>query len=343
MKGKRIMSNDNMMLPAVDRRGFFKALGATTLPLLGQGCEGGEGDALIFRSGAKQGPTNVDIEVWRALLEQNLIGREQRCSIPAKHSNTIDIGDQVRLIRSSTEYALYTVDERRANDNPDVVRMGLDARLRLGTSEPFTATLSTEIVARDLDDAQAEAQGELVERLVDDGKNTGLIVIAPHGGMIEAHTDDQAEWVRQSLPGSSSWICKGWCPGGGAYERWHITSTALSPNSFAGLGAVTDRGFAYAVSFHGMSSGGVLIGGGAPIELKQAVRDAIVTELGDSTVAVTIASATDMYDGDSPENVVNWLSAGGSGGLQIEQSHEARVLRWQAIAQAVVGVYGQLL
>ncbi|MCX4247794.1 hypothetical protein [Paraliomyxa miuraensis] len=86
---------------------------------------------------------------------------------------------------------------------------------------------------------------------------------------IELHTHKQAERITTTLAakGVSSWICKGYRQGGGAYARWHITSTDLSPNSFPGLDAIATRGFAYAVSFHGMSSEGVLVGGGAPEDL----------------------------------------------------------------------------
>ena len=58
-----------------------------------------------------------------------------------------------------------------------------------------------------------------------------LVVLAPHGGDIEPHTDDQAELVAAAT-GCSSWRCKGWRPGGGAHERWHITSTDIDPGSF---------------------------------------------------------------------------------------------------------------
>src|SRR5690606_23932851 len=174
-----------------------------------------------------------------------------------------------------------------------------------------------------LSDAEAQAQSEFVERLVDDGQNTGLIVIAPHGGDIEPHTDHQAQQLAAMLS-ASSWICKGWRQGGSAFDAWHIRSTDIHPDSFPGLKHISTRGFAYAVSFHGIDdNAGVIISGGAPLELKQMIALAIQAVI-DSKIPVTVASRGDVVDGDSPLNVVNWLSASGGGGLQIEQDLVSR-------------------
>lgn len=283
----------------------------------------------------------ANVQVRAALNAQTFIADEQGCSVPKSLADVL-VGDQIRLTRNSTEYALYTVAEKRKQDNPNVVRLGLDARMRLGTAGEFAASLAIPVVALGLSDAQAQAASEFVERLVDDGSNTGLVVIAPHGGAIEAFTDEQAEALAGQL-GCSAWVCKGWRQGGGAYERWHISSTKLSPRSFPGLGQIANRGFAYCVAFHGMAVGGVLIGGGGPIEIKVMVRDAIVAAIDDPAIAVDIASETDLYNADSINNVVNWLTAGGVGGVQIEQGPAVRATHWFAIASAVASVYAQLV
>ena len=54
-----------------------------------------------------------------------------------------------------------------------------------------------------------------------------------------------------------------------------------------------------------------------------------------------IATASENYDGDSPDNIVNRLTAGGTHGVQIEQSIEAREGFWKAIAHAVADVYAE--
>lgn len=326
----------------LDRRDFLLALGAG-VPLLAQGCSDVESSE--FRAGeleliAPLAESNTPIQVESALMSQTFIADEQGCSVPK--SLAIAVGDQVRVRRSPDEYALYTVEQKRKQDNPNSVRMGLDARLRLGTANEFAGTLVVPVVAQGLTDAQAQAASEFVERLVDDGSNTGLIVLAPHGGTIEFNTDLQAEAMTAALD-CSSWICKGWKAGGGSFERWHISSNKLSPHSFPGLAQIANRGFAYAVSFHGMATGGIVIGGTAPVELRQLIRSAILDALDDPAVSVTLPSPFDSFDGDLPTNVVNWLTLGGSGGIQIEQDRDVRADYWQEVVAAVIGVFSQLI
>ena len=77
---------------------------------------------------------------------------------------------------------------------------------------------------------------------------------------------------------ASAWRGKGWGPNGGpgAFDRWHITSTDLNPVSFPLLHSVMSRRFTHAVAFHGFNDEpGVLIGGTAPAEMKEALRQAI--------------------------------------------------------------------
>jgi hypothetical protein len=59
-----------------------------------------------------------------------------------------------------------------------------------------------------------------------------MVVIAPHGGMIERYTDCQAERVAVELSGISCWRCNGWKPDNGAFDRWRITSTDIHEASF---------------------------------------------------------------------------------------------------------------
>jgi phage replication-related protein YjqB (UPF0714/DUF867 family) len=190
-----------------------------------------------------------------------------------------------------------------------------------------------------LTDAEAEAQGGLVERLSDDGASAFLIAIAPHGGWIERHTDLQAERLRDALAAhrASSWVCRGYSPGGGAHARFHVPSTDIDEAFFPLLGRVLGRGFAHAVAFHGHEETDVLIGGSAPDLRKLAVKAAIEGALGGAGIAVRIAGAGCRSGGRSPRNIVNRLAPGG--GLQIEQCMNARKTYWAAIADAVASVY----
>ena len=121
---------------------------------------------------------------------------------------------------------------------------------------------------------KAEDFSEFIENLADNGHNNGLIVIAPHGGNIEKYTDEQAEHVGQKLSSEyvSEWICKGFKKGGGAFDRWHITSTDISEESFPKLKTIMRRHFEYSVAFHGWRDESICIGGTMPTDVKQLIK-----------------------------------------------------------------------
>src|SRR5262249_9514744 len=157
------------------------------------------------------------------------------------------------------------------------VRMGADGRLRLGTSGEFPGVIDAQVPHPTFSQAQARANSEFIERLTDDGSQANLIAIAPHGGDIEPHTDQQAERVASRLGAelATSWRCKGWNGDGDPFGTWHITSADICEWSFPRLATVISRGFLAAVSFHGFRRNGILIGGLAPPALKEDIRMAI--------------------------------------------------------------------
>jgi phage replication-related protein YjqB (UPF0714/DUF867 family) len=276
-----------------------------------------------------------------------LLGRGEHCSLDPDRlaSMTLIPGSQIRVRRSPDQLALYTVSETRQESTDTIVRMAQPARLRLGTGDEFDATIETQVPHPTMSDEEAEAASEFVERLDDRWDQRGLVAIAPHGGSIERHTDAQAERVG-SLLGcnrASVWRCKGFKTGGGAFERWHITSTDIHEASFPLLNTIATRGFVHAVSFHGFSDADVLVGGAAPLPLKQEIAKAVMRAVAGSGIRVRIAEPFEHYEGDSASNVVNWLSASGSDGVQIEQSLEAREGFWLPIADAVALVYSREL
>ena len=286
------------------------------------------------------------VSVNKALTasQQDVIDHKEHCSADPEKLATVGraLGHQPRIKRNDFQYALYTVSQVRQETPDNIVRMGDGGRRRLGTSSEFAAALYSQVPHLTFNDAEAEANSEFVERLDDDGVHTGLIVIAPHGGDIERHTDQQAERVASRLKakGVSSWRCKGFKEGGGASDRWHITSTDIHEVSFPRLNSVIPRGFTYAVAFHGFDEPptDVLIGGGAPESLKQEIKTTINGALAGSRMRVRIASPDEGYGGDSPQNIVNRLTAGGGNGIQIEQSLRARTNHWEKIADAVAEV-----
>ncbi|MDF0668718.1 MAG: poly-gamma-glutamate hydrolase family protein, partial [Nitrospira sp.] len=210
----------------------------------------------------------------------------------------------------------------------------------------FNATLDPQVPRPTLGDSEAEAQGEFVERLDDNGWHNGLIAIAPHGGKIEPHTDQQAEHLASQLSakGVSSWRCKGWHPNG-PFEHWHITSIDIHEACFPLLNSVISRGFKYAVAFHGVDddvSDDILIGGLAPDALKEKIKEAIEGAVG-SEFTVRITTPDDQFGGDDKRNIVNRLTAGGANGIQIEQKEAPREEKGLAIAEAVAKVYASKL
>jgi phage replication-related protein YjqB (UPF0714/DUF867 family) len=309
--------------------------------------------AFAFGPGAPQAAalaTTYQAYVKKAIqdTQQDLIDDDEHCSADPDRLANIGcaIGQQVRIVRSGSEYALYTVEMARDESPDTIVRMGAGGRGRLGTTAEFYATVSSRVPDPTLTEAEAATSSEFVERLADNGTHKGLVAIAPHGGQIELYTDDQAERVAEVLAskGVSSWRCKGYDANGDAHERWHITATDIHPASFPKLGRIISRGFRYAVAFHGFGESGVLIGGAAPYDLKREIELAIEQAVSGSGLWVRIATSGDNgLGGTSRSNVVNRLTAGGANGVQIEQSFPARKYHGEAIANAVARVYSSKL
>ncbi|KAH9261477.1 hypothetical protein BASA81_000133 [Batrachochytrium salamandrivorans] len=267
------------------------------------------------------------------------------CVVPDGWLN-LTLGDQVR-IAVEREVALFTVShfspKRNNDDDGAEEQIQLNAKQRLGiTASTFTATLHGPVVVNlELETEQeAEAQGEFIERIID--RQSRVICIAPHGGRIDLGSDLQAEFVARKLD-ASAWICKGYRPGGGAFTSWHVTSNDISPNSFPGLRVLaTNQTFDLCLSFHGMQEGGVLVGGLAPLEWKQRLRDLIEEHINNregfnlDPVSVKVATLEDACNGLSKRNVCNWLTKLGRGGIQLEQDKYTRETYAQEVAQAVV-------
>ena len=283
---------------------------------------------------------------YAATIEKALLSRPEHCSADPDLLGTIGraLGHQVRIIRSPSERALYTVGvaEGAPGTFEPIVRMGDGGLARLGATDGFPGTVEARVPDESLTDERAEAEGEFVERLYDNGINRAFIVIAPHGGDIERRTDDQAVCVLAGLHDRavSGWLCRGWSVGGGAFRHWHITSTDLHEASFPKLARVIGRRFRFAVAFHGFDDEDikhdVLIGGIAPEPLKLEIKAAI--EAAVPSLKVHITQPDEKFGGDSKRNIVNRLAAGGAG-IQIEQKPHVRTGHGRAVAEAVVGVY----
>lgn len=248
------------------------------------------------------------------------LDHREHCRLPEAVVNALDleVGQQV-LLRTGEHCALYTIvgTAESVQVHPD----GLD---RLGADGPVQVAGDV-FVPED-----GPTVGSFEEALVEG--DDALAAVAPHGGEIEAYTDVQAERLADRL-GATAWVCRGTWTGWEAFDRWHITANALHPASFPGLGRIADRGFDRAVSFHAWLQSGVGVGGAASPSVREAVRDA-VDEAVDGEFDVFLVEDP-KYRGDRPENVVNWLTADGASGVQLEQGGQVRSAYGEEIVAAV--------
>jgi phage replication-related protein YjqB (UPF0714/DUF867 family) len=284
------------------------------------------------------GAAKVALKTQKSLLKSG-----EHCSADPDQLRTIGrgAGQQVRIYRGSADLALFTVSETRDETPETIVRIAKAGRERLGTDGDFAAHFVAAVPNPTLSDADAKAAGDFVERLDGDVNGGGLLLLAPHGGDIEPSTDLQVERIFAALSGKPvvAWRCKGYDPRGtsAAFSRWHITANDTSEASFPKLATVATHRYAYTVAFHGMSDPGILIGGNAPIDLKAEIKTAIEAAVKGADIAVTVDNGDSSIGGHMPNNLVNRYCDGT--GVQIEQSPAARKNHWQAIADAVAGVY----
>jgi len=293
-------------------------------------------------------PTEYTAQILKLRLpEQDALKNEsERCSADPGMLESIgrSVGQQVRIRRRDEPrfVALFTAKQA----NPDtggganIIRAGLTGRKRLGSAEEIPAIVQAQVV-----DPGPQPDGvSFFEVADDDGKQAYFIAIAPHGGEIETHTDEQAELAVRELTTAcfpaSLWLCKGdGDKDNGASDRWHITADDLQPACFPLLAQVMSRTFCYGVAFHGFQrkadEADVYVGGAASRPLKVAI-ERVLNDL-DLPIKVKISTRYDnpKFQGFSPENIINRLT---TRGIQLEQSLEARKFH-REIARAVASVF----
>src|SRR2546429_4589761 len=97
---------------------------------------------------------------------------------------------------------------------------------------------------------------------------------------------------------------------------------------FPRLNSVISRGFTYAVAFHGFDDPeipfDILIGGAAPVYLKQDIETAIKGAITGSDITVHIASPDEKFGGDSLKKILNPLPARGAKRIPIEHRPHGR-------------------
>jgi len=282
------------------------------------------------------------------LPEQDSLKKSaERCSADPVSLTNIGraVGQQVRIKRRDDLrfVAVYTVTQPNPDDpsRADIVRAGRAGRERLGTSGELDAIVEAKVL-----DAPGEPADVRFFEVADDAGDQ-FVVIAPHGGMIEQHTDEQATEVFSQLRTAgfpaSLWMCKGFGDDTkGPFDRWHITSTDLHPASFPLLGSIMSRRFFYGVAFHGFAQeegeADIYIGGAAPPPLKETVQEFLNCLGLPLKVKISTCDDPEKFQGFSPENVINRLAASG---IHLEQSAKARASH-KEIAGAVAKVFASL-
>jgi phage replication-related protein YjqB (UPF0714/DUF867 family) len=297
-------------------------------------------------------PTKYDAQILKLRLpEQDSLKNEaERCSADPVMLNSLGraVGHQVRIRRKDVPgfFAVYTVKEANPpadSHRPNVIRTGQAGRERLGATLEMEAVVQATVV--DAAPLPGEPSGvRFFEVAVDNGKQAYLIAIAPHGGAIEEHTDEEAEHVRHELVSkgypASAWTCRGYGDElKAAFDRWHITSTDLHPASFPLLQRFITRNFCYGLAFHGFSKrpgeADIYIGGRASNSLKTVIKDTLDALNLPMNVRIATTADDPKFQGSSADNIINRLAGQG---VHIEQSAQARRFS-QEIANAIVTVY----
>lgn len=305
---------------------------------------------------ASGGPADVEVEhgrfalgtkidVLKAKVDMLEYLTAERCTIDPnlRTSEGLAVGEQFLLtVASSTsKYGLVTIhsDYEDGTDNDDV-RMELDGRQRFDESDSFDAYLDPWAAFQGKTDSWLNDNDQMGEfKSESSSSQTDLIIMAPHGGMIENYTDDLAVrffngLVTTNNKDASLWYCIGHQDAIGAYDAWHITSTDINEANFGYLNDLSARTYSYAVSIHGYGGTDVLVGGGASESLKNAIKSALDGISWNETV--TVVGEGDSYSGTDPDNIVNRYS---SSGIQLEIPYAVRRDHWEDIADVLTDYY----
>lgn len=271
----------------------------------------------------------VDAELAAAPVEGDY--DESYCRVGSTLASElgVDEGMQLRVAAddpaSGVDFSekLFTVTDVVADDTGRITarRSDLDA---IGASHGDAGRASATVPHPAYDDeSEADEHDEFVESVTNEhlAGSSDVVALAPHGTYIEAGTGRQAAHVASEfeIPG---WACYGYNDGGGAYRRWHVTSTEIEPRSFPMLNEIASHHYDAAIAFHGQSDDHVTVGGAAA-DLRRAVGSALLEEFDDEDLTVEVVDDGENA-GVSPDNVVNAITCDDESGVQIEQPSVVR-------------------
>lgn len=253
--------------------------------------------------------------------QESIINSKERASInkQVKERYGIDVGQQIRIQHLENNLVgAFTVWE--IHDDPDKpIRMGQRAREKtFDTKSPFLGTLSPTVPDNELSFQQAWKRSSAVETTWHEPSQNHLMAVAPHGGDMEACTDQIAIELFKNMPDGqcSMWAFHGF--GDDAGDRFHIKSGRIHPASYPGLAKVADGNFHHAISFHVKKDADVMeVGGLADRSTRKEVAQILENAVNNNWGTV-LDYDKGKYMADTEVNFVNWLTEDQRSGIQVE-------------------------
>ena len=231
------------------------------------------------------------------------------------------------------------------DSNDECVELDTDGRQYISDEPDFEAGLRDQVPDNSLTVPEARRRNEFTETLHIDDYTSDILVMAYHGGDIEANTAESADWFHKKCKEhgitTDVYTARGY--GKKNFGRWHVGSSSMHLRSFPKLREVAAGHYDLAVSFHlhnvanNAESPKVLVGGRVQPDLRYRVAGRLDDTLPSKYDYITELSQHSMM-GASHENVVNWVTRDGESGLQIEvtprisQVHRKSVGREVALA-----------
>ncbi|MDQ2052940.1 poly-gamma-glutamate hydrolase family protein [Natronolimnohabitans sp. A-GB9] len=278
-------------------------------------------DDLISHSGRQV--ADERISVWDGLLD-NL---------------DLEIGDNIMLRNPDipNQSAPYTILQTHEDEDAHSIRMGWGGRNRLhkdksdeevNTPDRFAVEITQFAPNHRIADSESGNELDTSFTEVEHHSENDIIVTAPHGGWIEPGTSEQTRILYNLLDDCSLWNFEGNNDGGGSFDRWHITSVDVQGECFPGFGMVEDHDWDWAISIHGFSYDTFLVGGLAPMGLREEivseVEDVIDAQGDDIEVTAPSEDEWELFNAHSEDNYINRMTENGQSGIQIEQPWETR-------------------
>lgn len=280
-----------------------------------------------------------------------LSGTKNRIAVSRSVASELEVveGQQV------TVKNLEATDERRGRGHyigayqvrnivdrdDDVVILPEEGRKYLSDNRQFSALVRGQVPDNTLSVEDARRLNEFTETLHIESDDSEVVVLAYHGGDIEANTDESAWWFYKKCKeygvDADVYTARGY--GKASFSRWHVGSSSMHLRSYPYLQEIAKRHYDLAVAFHlhdvdGSDSPKILVGGRVEEELREQTANRLNDELPSKYEYITDRSQHSMMGG-SGENLVNWLTRDGESGLQIESTPRNQQIRRKTIGRQV--------